>query len=508
MIDTTCTTHTASEPIPECRGRIILLSLLAGFAANIAGAMFAFNATLFPSNPQITAVLDSYQSWLFVIPFGTAAGLYVFYVAPLFRASATIATYRVKILNFPMFFVLTTIVGWLTSFLQGILIPLSVAPNIPLHDILLWNLGILGVSFISMAIGYYLFEYLNRSYWIPRLFRNRLESYKDLFQPSIRAKFHIYYLGVSVAPILFLGWIIVWVGINHRIFSGAQYLYMAAFLIFVIVAGIRITSIFSRLFQVPLVHAREATDHIARGDFEINLTVHSSDELGVLSERINDMAANLKGNETHIRLLNAEIEQTQKEVVFTMGAIGETRSKETGNHVKRVAEYSGLLALAYGLGTGEANLLKQASPMHDIGKVAIADAILNKPGRLSEAEFDVMKTHARLGYEMLCHSGRKLLQAAAAVAHQHHEKFDGSGYPLGLAGDHIHVYGRITAVADVFDALSTERVYKLAWRDEEIFAMFREQSGRHFDPRLVELFFANLGSILAIRNEFADTAHH
>jgi HD-GYP domain-containing protein (c-di-GMP phosphodiesterase class II) len=503
MFDPTCTTL-AAEPIPECRGRIILLSLLAGFAANIIGALFAVNATLFPSNPLITAALDNYHSWLFAIPFCTAVGLYVFYVTPLFRASATIATYRVKILNFPLFFVITTILCWLTSFLQGVIIPLSVAPHIPLHDILLWNLGILGVSFISMAIGYYLFEFLNRTYWIPRLFSNRLESYKELFQPSIRVKFIIYFLGVSMAPTLFLGWIIIWVGINYRIFSAAQFLYIAAFVAFFTIAGIKITRIFSNLFQVPLVHAREATDRIALGDYEVNLTVHSSDELGVLSERINDMAGNLKGNECHIRFLNAEIEQTQREVVFTMGAIGETRSKETGNHVKRVAEYSGLLALAWGLDSGEADLLKQASPMHDIGKVAIADAILNKPGRLSAAEFDVMKTHSRLGYEMLCHSRRTLLQAAAAVAYQHHEKFDGSGYPLALAGNQIHVYGRITAVADVFDALGSERIYKPAWRDEDIFTLFRKQSGRHFDPRLIELFFANLDGILAIRKEFAD----
>ena len=135
---------------------------------------------------------------------------------------------------------------------------------------------------------------------------------------------------------------------------------------------------------------------------------------------------------TEIIDLNEEIINTQKEVVLTMGAIGETRSQETGLHVKRVAEYSYLLAKLSGLSDEEANLLKQASPMHDIGKVGIPDNILNKPGKLSEEEFEVMKTHAMLGYEMLKHSDRDILKASALVALTHHEKYDGRGYPYGL----------------------------------------------------------------------------
>jgi len=174
-----------------------------------------------------------------------------------------------------------------------------------------------------------------------------------------------------------------------------------------------------------------------------------------------------------INNLNKEIESTQKEVVFTMGAIGESLSKETGNHVKRVAQYTKLLALSYGLPEKEAEMLKQASPMHDIGKVAIPDSILNKPGRFDEHEREIMNTHARLGYDMLAHSERPLLKMASIVAHEHHEKWDGTGYPRGLKGDDIHIYGRITAIADVFDALGSDRVYKKAWSDEKIFNLFR-----------------------------------
>jgi len=202
--------------------------------------------------------------------------------------------------------------------------------------------------------------------------------------------------------------------------------------------------------------------------------------------------------------LSQEIEDTQREVVFTMGAIGESRSKETGNHVKRVAEYSELLAIGYGLDKEEVALLKQASPMHDIGKVAIPDAILNKPGRFTSEERKIMDTHAELGHSMTASSDRPLLKAASIIAYEHHEKWDGTGYPRGLKGEEIHIYGRITAVADVFDALGSDRVYKKAWDDERILNLFREEKGKHFEPKLVDIFFEKLSEIYKIRDSFKD----
>ena len=202
--------------------------------------------------------------------------------------------------------------------------------------------------------------------------------------------------------------------------------------------------------------------------------------------------------------LAKEITDTQKEVVFTMGSIAESRSKETGNHVKRVAEYSKILALAYGMSGEDAELLKQASPMHDIGKVAIPDSILNKPGRFNDEERKIMDTHAERGYNMIKNSQRPLLKAAAIVAYQHHEKWNGKGYPNQLAGEEIHIYGRITALADVFDALGSDRVYKKAWNDEKIFKMFKEERAEQFDPKLIDLFFENLQEILAVRDAFKD----
>ncbi len=205
-----------------------------------------------------------------------------------------------------------------------------------------------------------------------------------------------------------------------------------------------------------------------------------------------------------VEALNKDIEDTQKEVIFTMGSIGESRSQETGNHVKRVALYSKILALHYGLSEIESEMLKQASPMHDIGKVAIPDAILNKPNRFTQAEKEIMDTHALLGFNMLKASKIPLLSLAATVAYEHHEKWDGTGYPQGLKGEEISIQGRITALADIFDALGSDRCYKKAWDDESIFILIKEQSGKQFEPKLVDIFFDNINELLVVRDSLKD----
>ena len=199
-----------------------------------------------------------------------------------------------------------------------------------------------------------------------------------------------------------------------------------------------------------------------------------------------------------------EIEQTQIEMVDILGETIETRSLETGHHVQRVAEISQLLALEYGLDEDEAEVIRLASPLHDIGKIGIPDAILSKPGKLDDAEWQVMKTHAQLGYDILKSSRRRVLQAGAIIARDHHEKWDGSGYPNGLSGEDIHLYGRLTAVADVFEALGAERCYKTAWPLEKILAFMREQRGRHFEPRLVDILLDNIDQVTAIIATNAD----
>lgn len=201
---------------------------------------------------------------------------------------------------------------------------------------------------------------------------------------------------------------------------------------------------------------------------------------------------------------NKEIEELQKEVIFTMGSIAEFRSKETGEHIKRVAKYSRVLAAAYGLCEDDIDMLELASPMHDIGKIAIADAILNKPGKLTNEEFEVIKTHAQKGHDMLEISNRPLFKVASQIALTHHEKYDGTGYPNSLKGEDIPIFGRITALADVFDAIGSDRCYKKAWEMEKVLEFIKEQRGKHFDPKLVDIFFENLDDILKIKEEYQD----
>jgi len=202
--------------------------------------------------------------------------------------------------------------------------------------------------------------------------------------------------------------------------------------------------------------------------------------------------------------LSHEIESTQKEILYTLGGIAEARSQELGKHVLRVAEFSRIIALGYGLSADEADIIVQAAPMHDIGKIAIPDEILNKPGKLTPEEFEIMKTHSQLGYDLLKTSSRMTLKAAAIIALQHHEKYNGTGYPNNLKGENIHIYGRIAAVADVFDALGCDRVYKKAWELEKIIELFKQERGQHFDPILVDILFKNMDNILEIKESLSD----
>ncbi len=214
----------------------------------------------------------------------------------------------------------------------------------------------------------------------------------------------------------------------------------------------------------------------------------------------NNMEAKIKEGVERVEVLTQEIIDTQREVIYTMGEICETRSHETGMHIKRVAEYCYLLA--HLADSEDAWLIKQASPMHDIGKVAVPDTVLNKPGAYNAEEWAVMQTHSALGYKMLSVSHRPLFKMAANIAFEHHEKWDGSGYPRGLKGNDISFEARVCAIADVFDALGSDRCYKKAWSMEEIAAYFKEQRGKHFDPQLIDLFFASFDDFLSINHKF------
>lgn len=193
-------------------------------------------------------------------------------------------------------------------------------------------------------------------------------------------------------------------------------------------------------------------------------------------------------NVTEMFEIRKELEDTQLAILQSLAVVGERKSDEIGEHVIRVSNISILLGKLLGLRDDDLELLEKIAPLHDIGKIGIPDAILEKPGALTEEEFDLMKGHAETGYDMLKNSPINLLRVAADIAHDHHENWDGTGYPRGIDGKNITLFGRIVGVADVFDALKHKRCYKDAWTDEQIKEFFLNQRGKKFDPILVDLF--------------------
>lgn len=196
--------------------------------------------------------------------------------------------------------------------------------------------------------------------------------------------------------------------------------------------------------------------------------------------------------------LNDKLIQTQSELINRLSEVIEVRSEETASHVQRVSSIAYMIAKYYGLDEEEAQLLRTVAPLHDVGKIGIPESILNKPGKLTPEEFAIMKEHAMIGYRILKGSGLELLEAGALIAKEHHEYWNGNGYPNGLSGENIHIYGRITIIADVFDALSHDRVYKKAWPFEEVINFMTEQKGKMFDPNLINILLEHESEIRAL----------
>ena len=208
---------------------------------------------------------------------------------------------------------------------------------------------------------------------------------------------------------------------------------------------------------------------------------------------------------THLSLVQADaLKETQIDLIQRLGRAAEYKDNETGMHVQRMSRYSYVLAVAAGIDEQTANELLLAAQMHDLGKIAIPDNILLKPGRLDEGEFKQMKAHAQIGADILSNPQSQLVALARSIAITHHEKWDGSGYPKGLKEKEIPLEGRIAAIADVFDALTSERPYKKAWSVDDAVQLLQDESAKHFDPELVTLFVQELPKILDIKNKFAE----
>lgn len=289
--------------------------------------------------------------------------------------------------------------------------------------------------------------------------------------------------------------------------------FMAGISLIAIIFGLLIIVNSSKTIQHVITEPLESLIDKAQGAYferrPVNYDDFDSFEFECVAKEINIFNDNIIHNQEIIKKkneellsLNFEIEDTLKETIFTMGVIEESRSKETSNHTIRVRKYCRLLAEKLGMSDKKIDILAAASPLHDIGKLGIPDSILLKPEKLTKGEYETMKSHPEIGFAMLRHSERDILKAAAIIAYEHHEKWDGSGYPRGVKGKDIHIYGRIVALADVFDALSTKRVYKESWSIDDTKSVIKGERGQHFDPHLVDIFVENIDGFVKIRDEY------
>lgn len=199
-----------------------------------------------------------------------------------------------------------------------------------------------------------------------------------------------------------------------------------------------------------------------------------------------------------------ELHKSREDLVKRLGLAAEYKDNETGLHVIRVSKYSKLIALEYGLSIKEVDLIGLAAPMHDLGKVGISDSILRKPGKLDKDEWKTMQTHSKIGAEILGVHNDDLLTAASTIALQHHERWDGKGYPTLLSKEDIHIFARIVSVADVFDALTCKRPYKDAWGVDRAVSVIKEEGGKQFDSKVVEAFLRSMDEIISVKNEFSE----
>ncbi|ADN08094.1 HD-GYP domain-containing protein [Sulfurimonas autotrophica] len=289
------------------------------------------------------------------------------------------------------------------------------------------------------------------------------------------------------------------------------YIFIAILILFALVVIFNLFGFIDNFIIKPLLRIIDDGKKAYKYKKEIDSEKYEVKEMEALAEKINDFThmviskeEALENKNKELAELNKEIEETLCETMFTMGEMEEIRSKDTKNHTKRVATLSALIAKEYGLSDEDVKMIKMTSPLHDIGKVGISDSVLLKPGKLTQDEYKIMKTHAELGYTVLKHSDRSIIKSAATIARYHHEKYDGTGYPAGLKGEEIPIFARIVAIVDVFDALLSKRVYKEKWNDNKTKEFIAFQRGKQFDPKLVDIILKNFDKYAKLVKEMSE----
>ena len=430
----------------------------------------------------------------FVVP-SVLATIYLF---PVYRAchtgahSPSFSLAQRRLLNMPLVVGLIGMIGWLIVILG--FVPGAIGNQVPfvLGTIARYTLDMFLTGSLVFVISYYLLEFISRKYFIPRFFPGgKLSECSGTLTLSIRARFYIFFFAVAIYPMLLMLGVVRAMGDETQ--AGDKLASVTILVGVALLVGAFLTYLISGSYQVPLVEMKHAAQRVQASDYEINIAVVSNDEVGNLGETLNEMAVELKESAILRAILHEQIVRDAAALVLAYDATIagwshalDLRDKETEGHTLRVAEMALALARAMGLSEAELTHLRRGALLHDIGKMGIPDSILHKPAQLTDEEWRIMRRHPTYAYEML--SPIDYLRPALDVPYCHHEKWDGSGYPRGLKGEQIPLIARIFAVADVWDALRSDRPYRAAWPEDKVRNNIREQAGTHFDPTPVEVF--------------------
>jgi putative two-component system response regulator len=359
--------------------------------------------------------------------------------------------------------------------------------------------GVFGLTIVALVVGYLLRNHVDHlllyggltAHLVILIFRVYVISlYKKMSTPNPQQWMLFFTFGTFLSGAAWGGLVIV---LNETINIEYQYLLFAIIIGLagagIATLGIVFTTYLSFLLPMTLpilvwlLFQEGEIYHIGAGLYLLGIIY-----LSLTSFRVTN-------NQKSLTAKNAEIIETQLEIIKRLGVAGEYRDNDTGEHVARMSQNCQLLAQSLGYDTTFCQNILHASPLHDVGKIGISDLILLKPGKLDTTEFDKMQEHAQIGHSILSDHPSKIMQMAAVIAQTHHEKYDGSGYPKGLKAEQIPIEGRIAALCDVYDALSSKRVYKEAWSEDEVLEYITTQSGKHFDPLLVEHFLRILKTL-------------
>jgi response regulator RpfG family c-di-GMP phosphodiesterase len=507
----------------------IISSNFIPFIANLISLIFFFNFIIPLTVSKIYVipgmVLKSifpqtvYLYFVQIIPFFLPLILLLIYLMPIISYSRKKDVDKnkknklgKKILNTPIIASLAGISGWGLGFINAeiiYLISFRYSNFIVFLKHFITNfLVIMTVSILCFIISYYLLELINRKFFIRKFFyQSKLSNYTGIFNITIMQKFYIYFFAINIYPFLFIFIVLLRMNITNQ-FNNIEILLNTCFIF--IITGAILTYLVSKTFQNPLNEINNATKKITDGFYNIKVTIKSVDEIGCLGESINSMTAKLKQS-------NKRLQTLRYATIFGLAKLAENRDDSTGKHLERIRDYSVIIARKLSqypkfqkyITEYYIHDIYESSVLHDIGKVGIPDSILLKPDKLSPDEFEIVKEHTIIGGNALKTiedevKYQSFLTLAIQIAYSHHERWNGKGYPKGLKEESIPLSARIVSIADIYDALTTERPYKKPWTHDEAKDFIMKNSGEIFDPIIVKAFLDTEEEFHRVRKSYID----